>query len=232
LLTALAQAASPALIPFDEGDPSDPVVVPPAAFFAIWGVIVLGCLAAAAWGFPLVRATRAPWRRVQLRVSLVQVGFVVWLLAAARVPVLTLPVFVGMLVLLVPSLLAVLGSTTDRATRLLLGGSLGLYTGWSAAAVWLNAATLLPALQSGASGVAPMLGLGALVLGAVATTSALTKVVRADVGYVLAATWALIGAAVGAATSEAPALAAVAAAGVITVLLVAIRTRFARPASG
>src|SRR3954452_13655831 len=176
LLTAVAQAVSPLVIPFDQGSQRDPVVVPPGPFFAIWGVIVLGCLAAAAWGFPAARADRAPWRRVQLPLSLAQVGFVVWLVVAARLPVLTLPVFVGMLVLLVPSLLAVLRSAADRPTRVLLGGTLGLYTGWTAAAVWLNAATLLPGLQRDATGVAPMVALAALLLGAVATTAGLARV--------------------------------------------------------
>ena len=142
--TALAQAASPPLAGFDQGSGSDPVVVPPGPFFAIWGPVVLGCLAAAVYRLPVCRATTDPWRRVQLPLSAAQAGFVLWLVAAAQAPVLTLPVFAGMLAALLVCLRVVVRTPTDRWTRVLLGGSVGLYAGWASAAVWVNAATLLP----------------------------------------------------------------------------------------
>jgi hypothetical protein len=179
LVTAVAQAASPSVVGFDQSSVTDPVVVPPDPFFAIWGVVVLGCLTAAVWGLPAARASRAPWRQIQLPVSLVQLGFVVWLVAAARLPLLTLPVFVAMLALLVPSLRTVLRSPADRGTRALLGGTLGLYAGWTAAAVWMNAAALLPGVARGAQGLPSMLVLAALLLGAVVTAAALARLVHA-----------------------------------------------------
>lgn len=142
--TALAQAASPPLAGLDQGSGSDPVVVPPGPFFAIWGPVVLGCLAAAVHGFPARRATTDPWRRVQVPLSAAQAGFVLWLVAAATAPVLTVPVFAGMLAALLVCLRLVVRTPTDRWTRVLLGGSVGLYAGWASAAVWVNAATLLP----------------------------------------------------------------------------------------
>src|SRR3712207_6851371 len=46
--TALLQAVSPPIVGFAQ-DAADPVVVPPGPFFAIWGVVVLGSVAAALW---------------------------------------------------------------------------------------------------------------------------------------------------------------------------------------
>ncbi|MFI5912150.1 hypothetical protein [Dactylosporangium sp. NPDC051541] len=89
--TALLQAAAPPLIGF-AGDATDPPIVPPGPFFAVWGAVVLGCLLAAAWGLPRRRAATTPYRLVQLPLSLVQLGFVGWLLAAGSRPAwLTLP---------------------------------------------------------------------------------------------------------------------------------------------
>ncbi|HYX94548.1 MAG TPA: hypothetical protein VE823_05740 [Geodermatophilus sp.] len=223
--TAVVQAVSPPLAGFDQGSGSDPVVVPPGPFFAIWGPIVLGCLTAALWGLPLRRATAEPWRRVQLPLSLAQVGFAVWLVAAARLPVATLPVFVGMLVALVVCLRAVVATPADRVTRVLLGGSVGLYTGWSSAAVWINAATLLP--KGAASATAP---LAALLAGAALTTAALTRAVHGQRPYVLAASWALLGALVSTAGAGAVPLAVVAAAGLAVVAATALVPRARRPA--
>ena len=120
--TALVQAGSPLVAGFDQGSGADPVVVPPGPFFAVWGVVVLGSVAAALWGLPLPRATRAPWTAVQVPVSVAQIGFVVWLLTAATAPALTLPVFLVMLGVLTWSLRGVWARLLDRVTRVKLGG--------------------------------------------------------------------------------------------------------------
>lgn len=210
--TALAQAAAPPFAGFDQGSGSDPVVVPPGPFFAIWGPVVLGCLAAAVWGLPLRRATADPWRRVQLPLSLAQVGFVAWLVAAARLPVLTLPVFVGVLVALVACLRTVVTTPADRVTRLVLGGSVGLYAGWTSAAVWVNAATLLP--EPAASATVP---LALLLSGAALTAAVLARVVHGQLAHVLAASWALVGALVSSAGAGSVPLVVVAAVGLAVV---------------
>ncbi|SDN17886.1 hypothetical protein SAMN05660642_04247 [Geodermatophilus siccatus] len=223
--TAVVQAVSPPLAGFDQGSGSDPVVVPPGPFFAIWGPIVLGCLAAALWGLPLRRATAEPWRRIQLPLSLAQVGFAAWLVAAARLPVLTLPVFAGMLVALVVCLRAVVVTPADRVTRGLLGGSVGLYAGWTSAAVWINAATLLP--EGAASATAP---LAALLAGAALTAAALTRAVHGQPACVLAASWALLGALVSTASAGAVPLVVVAASGLAVVAATALVPLVRRPA--
>ncbi|MGY1709683.1 hypothetical protein ACI8AC_09265 [Geodermatophilus sp. SYSU D00758] len=212
LATAVAQAAAPPFAGFDQGSGADPVVVPPGPFFAIWGPVVLGCLAAAVWGLPLRRATADPWRRVHVPLSLAQAGFVLWLVAAAWAPVLTLPVFAGMLALLVVALRAVMTAPADRVTRVLLGGSLGLYAGWASAAVWVNAATLLPERAVSV----PLLA--ALLAGAAGTAAALSRLLRGQVAFVAAASWALVGALVSSAAAGAAAPALVAAGGLAVVV--------------
>ncbi len=222
--TALAQAASPPLAGFDQGSGSDPVVVPPGPFFAIWGPVVLGCLAAAVYGLPVCRATTDPWRRVQLPLSAAQAGFVLWLVAAAQAPVLTLPVFAGMLAALLVCLRVVVRTPTDRWTRVLLGGSVGLYAGWASAAVWVNAATLLP--EQVADGTAVP---GLLLAGAALTAAVVAWRVPSQPAYVLAASWALVGALVSTAGAGATVLAVVAVAGLAVVAGTAVTSVVRRP---
>lgn len=214
--TAVLQLLSPAFIPFDlTGEAT--VVVPPGPFFAIWGAVTVGCLASAVRGFPLHRALRTPWRDVQLPLSLAQVGYVAWLIAAAAVPELTLPVFLGMLAALVPALRAVVRTPEDALTRLLLGGSVGLYAGWTSAAVWLNAGVLVP-------DAGPAL-LAVLLAGAATTGAYGARLFRGQAAYVLAVAWALVGVLISTVTAGEPALAGVAAAGLLAVLYSAATAR-------
>lgn len=215
--TAVAQAVSPLVAGFDQGSGADPVVVPPGPFFAVWGVVVLGSVAAALWGLPLPRATRGPWTAVQVPVSVVQVGFVVWLLAAATAPALTLPVFLVMLGVLTWSLWTVLRTPADRLTRILLGGTLGVYTGWSAAAVWLNAAALLPGGATAAWAL--------LVAGAALTACAGARLFGGQIGFTLAAGWALLGVVVSTSGAGETGLAALATAGLAAVAVTALASR-------
>jgi hypothetical protein len=219
--TALVQAGSPLVAGFDQGSGADPVVVPPGPFFAVWGVVVLGSVAAALWGLALPRATRGPWTAVQVPVSVAQIGFVVWLLAAATAPALTLPVFLVMLGVLTWSLRTVLRTPADRLTRVLLGGTLGVYTGWSAAAVWLNAATLLP----GDAAVAWAL----VVAGAALTACAGVRLFGGQLGFTLAAGWALLGVVVSTSGAGEPGLAALAVVGLAAVSVTALASRKTAP---
>jgi hypothetical protein len=222
--TALAQAASPPLAGFDQGSGSDPVVVPPGPFFAIWGPVVLGCLAAAVYGSPVRRATTDPWRRVQVPLSAAQAGFVLWLVAAAAVPVLTVPVFVAMLAALLVCLRVVVATPADRTTRLLLGGSVGLYAGWASAAVWVNAATILPEQVADGTAVPAL-----LLAGAALTAAVVAWRVHGQPAYVLAAGWALVGALVSTVGAGATVLAVVAAAGLAVVAGTAVTSVVRRP---
>lgn len=72
-----------------------------------------------------------------------------------------------------------------------LGNVLGVYAGWSTAAVWLNAATLLPSdVFEGNRGVLIQC---LFVGGAAASATAGSYLLRGQVAYTAAAAWALIG---------------------------------------
>ncbi|MFB9445878.1 hypothetical protein Dvina_32195 [Dactylosporangium vinaceum] len=222
--TALVQAAAPSLVGFDS-DAADPPIVPPGPFFAVWGVVVLGCLLAAVWGLPRRRAGAAPYRLIQLPLSLVQLGFVAWLFAAgSRLAWLTLPIFAGMLIGLVVVLRRVLTDPGgDRVSRGLLGGALGVYTGWSTAALWINAATLLPrGALDGPTGLALQC---TFVLAATAAAAAGAYIFRGQLPYTLTTGWALAGVTVSAVMAGLAVLAATAAAGLLMVVATALLRR-------
>jgi hypothetical protein len=237
--TALVQAASPIVLPFG-GSGDDPPVVPAGYAFAIWGVIVLGCLAAAAYGLPRRRAGSALFRAAQVRLSVVQLLFVAWLLAARSSAVwLTVPIFAAMLVLLVTVLIRIRDvDSTDRAGRVLLGTAVGLYAGWTSAAVWVNTATVLAAAGVTTTGTAGLAWQGLALAGAAATVAVVGRALarRTDrraagaplVAYLGAGAWAFVGVAVGATGSTQPALALVAAGGLAAVAAaVTLRSRTA-----
>ncbi|HEY6935276.1 MAG TPA: hypothetical protein VI452_17905 [Marmoricola sp.] len=212
--TAVLQLVSPAVIPFDGGSARDLPVVPPSFFFGIWSVITIGCVAAAAWGMPQSRASRPPYRRVQMPVSVVQVLFIVWLVLARFLPPLTVLVFATMLALLTYAMKVVVSSPADRVTRVLLGGSLGLYAGWTAGAVWLNLVTVLPLEVQGDRAV-----LATALLAAAATCVSGALFFRGSAGFVVGATWACMGILLTSAMAGEVGLAAVAAAGLLATLI-------------
>jgi hypothetical protein len=75
-----------------------------------------------------------------------------------------------------------------------LWGTLGLYTGWSSVAVWLNLTTAL--IGSGAAPIttlAAILCQAAILAGAVGTAVAITWFTRGLLSYVSAVAWALSG---------------------------------------
>ncbi len=154
---------------------------------------------------------------MQVPVSVVQIGFVVWLLAAATTPALTLPVFLLMLVTLARSLRAVLRTPADRPTRALLGRTLGVYIGWSAAAVRLNGATLLPGDATGAWAL--------LVVGAALTACTGARLFGGQLAFTLAAGWALLGVVVATSGAGEPGLAALWTVGLAAVVATALASR-------
>ncbi|WP_432493551.1 hypothetical protein [Kineococcus gypseus] len=218
--TALAQALSPLAAGFDQGSGDDPVVVPPGPFFAVWGVVLLGCLAVAVRGLAPPRAAAPLFRAVRAPLTLAQTGFVLWLLAAADAPVLTVPLFAGMLLALAVALRAAVTAGdggVGRRDAALVRGTLGAYAGWSAAAVWVNTATVLTD-----PGTATLL---ALLAGAVLTVTVGTLLSRGSAGFPAAGGWALLGVLVSTASAGASALAAAAAVGLVLVAAAALLAR-------
>jgi hypothetical protein len=231
LATAAIQATAPILIDFSGSD-TDLPIVPAEYAFIIWSPIVLGCLAAAAYGLPRQRAASPAYRALHLRLSLVQLLFVAWLLAATSTAVwLTLPIFVTMLALTLDALRRVLATTTerrDRAVRWLLGGTLGVYAGWSTAAVWVNLATLLTDAGLDASGTVGLLWQALLLAAATASAVLVLRQLGGPLPYASAVGWAFLGVVVSSTKAGASALAAVATLGMLAVA-VATATTNRRP---
>lgn len=227
LATAILQAASPALVGFEQ-DGRDPVVVPPGAWFSIWGLILLGGLLVAVRGLPGRRAATPAWTRLAGPLSAVQVGFVVWLIMADIAPPLTVPVFTAMLALLLWSLHRTVPDLGDRVDRVLVGTALGLYAGWASAAVWVNTATVLPGLDRDPLGPGATISLALLLAGAVGTLVAGLLLTRREPAYAAAGLWALSGVVVSTASAGATTLAIVAAGGALLVLAVAVGPALSR----
>ena len=220
--TAVLMPAASVLVPVDT-DPSgaDQAVVPPGGFFAIWGLVIIGCWAVAvlAWnrsatwigdvvGWPLVIA---------------QAGFSVWLLfahlratnptAEAIGTVLTFAVILASLLVALARLRAV-----HAPFRALVAGSTGLFAGWSSAAIWLNIVTVLPGALGESSVIQAL-----VVTGAAITALAVIVTLRPAWPYAGAVIWALIGIAISAARFGAWPPFAVALIGIAIVGVVAVR---------
>ena len=159
---------------------NEPLIVPPGGTFAIWSVIIALSVGYAVWA----ESDRRPDPELRDRLTgpllVTTVGFSVWLAAAELEPNwTTLVVFVVMLAGLLRALAyAMEQRAAIRAwsplARGLLWGTLGLYTGWSSVAIWLNLCTAL--VGSGAPVTTPSAVLGqiAILAGAVGTAVAIT----------------------------------------------------------
>jgi hypothetical protein len=162
-------------------------------------------------------SSTVPYRLVQVPLSLVQLGFVGWLVAASSPIVwLTVPNLLAMVAGLTVALRRVLRTALDgqRASGMLLRGVLGVYPGWSTAAVCINTATVLPdAAFEGTAGVWLQSGF-VLVAGGAAAVGA--DVFEGRAAYVLTAGWTLAGVLVSAVMADLVLLAAGATTGLLT----------------
>lgn len=235
LALAVAQLFTPAAITqvygefLSTGATNQALITPAGWAFSIWGLITLLCAltCAAVTRFGL----NAPWERQLLRwTSLVFVGFIAWLLAAAQNWLwLTVAIFIVM----VTALLQIMSTLTQRGATAatpswllrLTTVTLGLYLGWSGVAVFANVAAAL--IDGGWSSDAVAWQAVILVAAAVAAC-ALTMYLRGTPGYVAATLWALVAISVGAAQRGSTLLAgmsAVAAGAVVAAAIVAVVIR-------
>ncbi len=209
----------------------EPLIVPIGPTFSIWSAIIAVSIAYAIWA-DSDRRPDADLRAQLTRPLLVTcVGFSVWLAAAELEPTwATVVVFLVML----GGLLRALGyAVANRAAiarwsllgRVLLWGTLGLYTAWSSVAVWVNLTTAL--VGSGAPIDTPtaVVGQAAILAGATGTAALITWWTRGLLPYVATVAWALGGVVISTAQEGYPALVATAAAGLGIVVVVAVLAR-------
>jgi len=224
-ITALLMPAASLLSPVDT-DPSgaDVAIVPPGAFFAIWGLVIIG-----SWAIALLGWTRSGAQMVDVvawPLVVAQAGFSVWLLFAhlrATHPAVQAIGTVLTFGVMLASLLVALARLRDAQGpyRWLIAGATGLFAGWSSAAIWLNVVTVLPGTLGDSTIVQAV-----AVAGAAVTALSVIRALRPVWTYAGAVIWALIGIVISSARFGAWPPFAVALIGIAIVGVVAVRTSF------
>ena len=242
VLLASGQVASPLVVSavgggeFTTADRAgEPPIVPAGYAFSIWGLVEVLCLAYAVWAL----VTRAPGHEVRDRLarplSVVFAGFTVWLVAAEVEPVWsTVAVFVVMVIGLLKALSTALGHRAEiarwqRAPRVLLWSMLGVYTGWSSVAIWINLTTALAESGAPIDGPAGIAGQAAILAGATATAVALLWRTSGLLSYGFAVVWALVAVVIATADTRQPALSVIAAVALVLVVAATAWFRLRRP---
>lgn len=234
LLLAIGQLALPPLLfaqGFDQGAARPPLAAAanpatPAGYaFIIWGFIYLGSLALAVYALtaagradPLI--DRIIWPCIA--------GFglcLLWLVAASKGPVwLTVPIIIGMGLALGSALFTILTwpQPLGWVRQVAVAAPLGLYFGWLTAAMFVNAADVLPGYGFNRFGLAPGM-FGLLVIAAAgALAIAFVALAGPHPAYVAAVLWALSGIIVRNGTPSLENMVALAAGIAIVALLIAV----------
>ncbi len=184
--------------------PSNPAT--PAGYaFIIWAFIFIGCMVYAVVQALPANVSETLFRRIGWATA---GGFALcaaWLFAARYGPVwLTVPIIVGMFACLAFAVLSAASWQTplSAARYWLVLAPLTLYLGWLSAAMFVNAADVLPGYGFGRFGLTPS-GFGVLIV-AMAGAVAISLMVfwRLPLIYPLTVTWALVAIAVNARTAS------------------------------
>jgi hypothetical protein len=205
VVAAIGQAVSSILVSrfggaFTTADRAgEPPIVPPGWTFTLWSVIIALSIGYAIWADSDRRPDAELRARLTLPLLVTCVGLSVWLAAAELEPNwTTLVIFLIMLAALLRALMYAMGQRQairawSPLAGVLLWGTLGLYTGWSSVAVWLNLTTALIGSGAPITTLAAILGQAAILAGAVGTAVAITSFTRGLLSYVSAVAWALSG---------------------------------------
>ena len=223
-VTALLMPVTSVLVPMDsfQSGPGE-AVTPPGIFFAIWGLVIIGCWAVALLGW--VRSASRIVDTVAWPLVIAQAGFSVWLVFAylrtTHPTVGSICTVLTFVVILASLLVAIARLRTAEGQSLwLIAGTAALFAGWSSAAIWLNVITVLPDALANST-VVQTIG----VAGAAITTLAVTVTLRPAWAYSGAVIWALIGIAISASRFGAWPPFVVAVAGIVIVGFVGVRSR-------
>lgn len=201
----------------------EPPIVPAGYAFSLWSVITALSLGYAVWSQWSRRTEPALVDRLATPLLVVFAGFSLWLAAAEIEP--TWSTVVVFAIMLGGLLVAVRRARQDRAAiaawpvlgRVLLWTMLGLYTGWSSAAIWVNLTTALAGSGAPITGSAAVAGQLAILAGATATAVLILRWTGGLLPYALAVVWALLAVIVGAWAAGEPTLAIAAALGTLVV---------------
>jgi hypothetical protein len=243
VVAAIGQAVSSVLVStfggtFTTADRAgEPLIVPPGWAFTIWSVIIALSIGYAVWADSDRRPDLDLRNRLTLPLLVTCVGFSVWLAAAELEPNWT--TLVIFLIMLAALLRALAYAREQRAAirtwsplaRALLWGTLGLYTGWSSVAVWLNLTTALVGSGAPITTPAALAGQTAILAGAVGTAIVITWFSGGLLPYVATVTWALGGVIASTVSEGYPGLALAAGIGLAAVLgsALLVRRRRYRP---
>lgn len=241
LAVSVLQAASPAVFgltgssALDENGGGEPAIVPAGYAFAIWGAVCIAGVVYGMWQLPRGRGADEVKDALAVPMIIASTGFVLWLAAAASpLTAVTVPIFLIMLAALVVALRRLQrdpgSGSLSRGARALSAVTVGLYAGWTSAAVWVNLATVLADAGLHPEGAFAFVGQAAILAGATATLCAVAWYTGARIPYVAAGAWALVGVVVGTLGAGVPGLAVVAVSGLVALLFVSTARRFRRPA--
>lgn len=235
LILACVQATSPLLFQLtgssalDENQVGEIAIVPAGYAFSIWGLVCVAGVVYGVWQLRVGHRSDEVKDALTIPMGVAFSGFVLWLAAAASPwSALTVPIFAVMLGALVVALrrlhLLPRSASLTRWGRVLTATMVGVFAGWTSAAVWVNLATVIAAHWPTEEWIA-WCGQTAILAGATATLCAIAAKTGAQVPYELAGAWALVGVAVGSASAGVPSLAGIAAAGLAVFVFVCFRTR-------
>jgi hypothetical protein len=234
---AALQAMSPGIFALtgssalDADIPGEPAIVPAEYAFVIWTPIVVASLGYAVWQLPRGRGADELKDELAGPLAVAFGGFTLWLgFAASPVSWVTVPIFVAMLLALVTALRRLAEhDAVWRAlpwwARVVVDIAVGVYAGWTSAAVWVNLTTAVAQSGTSVSESLAFWGQVGALAGATGTLCVVAWTTGARLSYLAAGAWALVGVAVGATQAGAPALAGIAAAGLGVFLLVAAARR-------
>jgi hypothetical protein len=209
----------------------EPPIVPPGGSFAIWSAIIALSIGYAIWADSDRRPDPALRDRLTQPLLVPCVGFSLWIAAAELEPNwTTLVVFLVMLAALLRALRYALDQratirTWSPLAQVLLWGTLGLYTGWSSVAVWLNLTTALVGSGAPITTPAAVAAQVAILAGAAGTAVAITWFSRGLLPYVATVAWAFSGVLISTVQEGYPILATAAGTGLAIVLAVAVLAR-------
>jgi hypothetical protein len=200
LLASIIQLICPLFVRFDDTDSpvkaTELAITPPGYAFGIWAVITTLAFAYGIYQILPHRRNKALHQKLSRGLILVYFLFFGWLIAADfEWLIVTITVFTAMLCVLAFLLDYVLKykPILTRVEKAILWLQLGLYTGWSAVAVFLNVGSLLSYYGVDNTGITGLAWQLPLLAAAAISTIWFIRKFKGDIFFTLAVLWAFGG---------------------------------------